>query len=177
MCDCAIKGFITFGNYYFSLVVVGWMQIALLRVLCIVSLYHNRIYIYPRLSLRHINANNDSRPIRNYLNKRDSMLWIKSATATMNPTLSPSYPFRNLRKTWSFMYFCRSLAIIGLSFYLFSILSSPTESIPREILNSALPLLPNEKAEKRKRGEIVSQEQRRHRQNEGTSSVSLPAYW
>jgi len=41
----AIKGFITFGNYYFPLVVIRWMQIALSHVLHIVSLHNIVVYI------------------------------------------------------------------------------------------------------------------------------------
>lgn len=89
----AIKGFITFGNYYFPLVVVRWMQIALSRVLCIVSLC--TVVYSPVSFLRHINANNDAQPIRNYPDKRNSVRWIKFATATMSPSPSPFLPFCN----------------------------------------------------------------------------------
>lgn len=43
----AVKGFITFGNYYFPLVAVRWMQIALSHVSRIV--HHSRVY--PRFVL------------------------------------------------------------------------------------------------------------------------------
>lgn len=166
----AIKGFITFGNYYFPLVAVRWMQIALSHVPCIVSLRETTVVYIPVSFLRHVNADNDARPIRNYSDKRNSVQWIKSTIATVSPSLPlPPFLFAIRARSPKFYVFCRPLPIIDLSIYPL-LCHPPAANIPREILNSA--------CSDERMGEIVSQERRiRHGQNGEASSVSLPAYW
>lgn len=148
----AIKGFITFGNYYFPL--VCWMQIALSRVPCIVS---PRTTYEPCISsrsfLQHINADNDAKPIRNYPDKRNSVRWIKSATTMMSPSLPSSLPpssqFAHVARSTMFFVILAHHRSIHLS----PALSSLRREHPAGNFKLSLPSRPDERAGERKREE------------------------